>query len=120
MVTSGVGFDFLPKPQPNPVEPSTEREYTAEEVARQNKKTEDEILEYLLAVSKNLAHPLHPVYDDGKGGGIQWWVKRCKSTCVCTQVARMGADAETLEEFWMKYGHPELLDRESLFPFFFG
>ena len=26
-------------------------------------------LEYLLAVSKNLAHPLHPVYDDGKGGG---------------------------------------------------
>ena len=41
---------------------------------------EDEILEYLLAVSKNLAHPLHPVYDDGKGGGYQWWVKRCKST----------------------------------------
>ena len=41
---------------------------------------EDEILEYLLAVSKNLAHPLHPVYDDGKGGGVQWWVKRCKST----------------------------------------
>ena len=26
-------------------------------------------LEYLLAVSKNLAHPLHPVYDDGKDGG---------------------------------------------------
>ena len=24
-------------------------------------------LEYVLAVSKNLAHPLHPVYDDGKG-----------------------------------------------------
>ena len=31
----------------------------------------------------------------------------------------MGADAETLEEFWMKYGRPELLDRESLFRFFF-
>ena len=30
-------------------------------------------LEYLLAVSKNLAHPLHPVYDDGIGGGWQWW-----------------------------------------------
>ena len=30
-------------------------------------------LEYLLAVSKNLAHPLHPVYDDGKGGGWKWW-----------------------------------------------
>ena len=28
-------------------------------------------LEYLLAVSKNLAHPLHPVY--GKGGGWKWW-----------------------------------------------
>ena len=30
-------------------------------------------LEYLLAVSKNLAHPLHPVYGDGKGGGWKWW-----------------------------------------------
>ena len=30
-------------------------------------------VEYLLAVSKNLAHPLHPVYDDGKGGGWTWW-----------------------------------------------
>ena len=30
-------------------------------------------LEYLLAVSKNLTHPLHPVYDDGKGGGWKWW-----------------------------------------------
>ena len=32
-------------------------------------------LEYFLAVavSKNLAHPLHPVNDDGKGGGCQWW-----------------------------------------------
>ena len=30
-------------------------------------------LEYLLAVSKNLAHPLHPVSDDGKGGGWKWW-----------------------------------------------
>ena len=24
-------------------------------------------------MSKNLAHPLHPVYDDGKGGGWEWW-----------------------------------------------
>ena len=30
-------------------------------------------LEYLLAVSKNLAHPLHPVYGDGQGGGWKWW-----------------------------------------------
>ena len=30
-------------------------------------------LEYVVAVSKNLAHPLHPVYDDGKGGGWKWW-----------------------------------------------
>ena len=30
-------------------------------------------LEYLLAVSKHMAHPLHPVYDDGKGGGWKWW-----------------------------------------------
>ena len=26
-----------------------------------------------LPVGKNLAHPLHPVYDDGKGGGWKWW-----------------------------------------------
>ena len=31
-------------------------------------------LEYLLVVSKNLAHPLHPVHDEGKGGGWRWWV----------------------------------------------
>ena len=30
-------------------------------------------LEYLIAVSKTLAHPLHPAYDDGKGGGWKWW-----------------------------------------------
>ena len=30
-------------------------------------------LEYLVAVSKNPAHPLHPIYDDGKGGGWKWW-----------------------------------------------
>ena len=30
-------------------------------------------LEYLLAVSKNPARPLHPVYDDVKGGGWKWW-----------------------------------------------
>ena len=30
-------------------------------------------LEYLLAVSKNMAHLLHPVYDDDKGGGWKWW-----------------------------------------------
>ena len=24
-------------------------------------------------MSKTLAHPLHPVYDDGKGGGWKWW-----------------------------------------------
>ena len=30
-------------------------------------------LDYLLAVSKNLAHPWHPVYDDDKGGGWKWW-----------------------------------------------
>ena len=24
-------------------------------------------------MSKNLTHPLHTVYDDGKGGGWKWW-----------------------------------------------
>ena len=31
----------------------------------------------------------------------------------------MGADAYTPEEFWMKYGHPKFLDRESMHRFFF-
>ena len=39
---------------------------------------------------------------------VQWLVKQCKSRCVRTQVARIAADAETLENFRMKYGHPEL------------
>ena len=30
-------------------------------------------LEYLLAVAKNWAHPLHVVHDDGKGGCWKWW-----------------------------------------------
>ena len=114
-----------PKPKPKPKlaqPPFDERECTKEECERENKKMEDEILDYLLAVSKNLAHPLHPVYDDGNNGGVQWWEKRCTSTLVCTQVARMGADAYTMEEFWMKYGHPQLLDLEACFVsfFFFG
>ena len=86
---------------------------------RENKKTKDEILEYLLTVPKNLALPLHPVYNDGNTVGVQWWEKRCDSTSVHTQVAWMGAHAYSMEEFWMKYGHPQLLDREALFRFFF-
>ena len=35
--------------------------------------TPENNLEYLLALYKNLAHPLHPVYDNGKGGGWKWW-----------------------------------------------
>ena len=30
-------------------------------------------LEYVLAMCENLAHPLHPVIGDGKGGGWKWW-----------------------------------------------
>ena len=44
---------------------------------------------------------------------------RCKSTFVRTQVAWMGTKAYTMEEFWMKYGHHKLFDREALFRFFF-
>ena len=36
-----------------------------------------------------------------------------------TQIEWMGADAATMEEFWLKYGHLHLLDRESMFHFFF-
>ena len=31
----------------------------------------------------------------------------------------MGANAVTMEEFWLKHGHPDLLDSKSMFCFFF-
>ena len=31
----------------------------------------------------------------------------------------MGIDAHSAEEFWLKYGHDDLLPREHLFRFFF-
>ena len=39
--------------------------------------------------------------------------------CVCTQVAYMGAGADTIQEFWMKYGNPHLLNREAMYRFCF-
>ena len=60
-------------------------------------------MEYLLAVSVNLANPLHLVYDNGNNGGVQWWEKCCDSTSVCTHVAWMGVDAYTMEEFWFLF-----------------
>ena len=56
-------------------------------------RTEDEILEYLLAVSENLAHPLHLVYNDGSNGGVQWWEKRCNTTSVHTQADKSNSAA---------------------------
>ena len=55
-----------PKPKPKPAAP--EREFTEEECEKENKKTEEQILEYLLAVSGKMAHPLHPSQE-----GVQWW-----------------------------------------------
>ena len=108
-----------PKPQPKPQpKPAAEREYIEEECRQQQEKTEKEILEYLLAVNGKMAHPLHPKYGNDEEG-VGWWLKRCKSTSLRIQTARMGADAYMMEEFWMKYGHPEFLDRESMYPFFF-
>ena len=37
-----------------------ETELIEEECENENKKTEEQILEYLLAVSGEMAHPLHP------------------------------------------------------------
>ena len=59
------------------------------------------------------------MYDDGKGGDIKWWEQRCESTFVRILVAQMGADATALEEFQLKYGHSELLDREDFFRLLF-
>ena len=40
-------------------------------------------LDHLLAVSKNLAHPLHPAYDNGKGGGWNGGSERTKKMEDC-------------------------------------
>ena len=61
---------------------------------------------------KNWAHPLHPVYNDGNNDGVQW-LEHCNNTYVRTQVAQMGADVYTMESFWMKLGHIQLLDWEA-------
>ena len=61
------------------------------------------------------AHPLDPQKD-----GVQWWIKRCGgSQSLRTQISYMGIDAYSAEEFWLKYGHTEILPREHLFRLFF-
>ena len=60
-----------PKPKPKPTAP--EREFIEEECEKENKKTEEQILEYLLAISGKMAHPLHPSKE-----GVQWW---CQLLC---------------------------------------
>ena len=89
-----------------PDEPST---FTEEEVAKMNKQTEDKILEMLLHVHEKStgAHPLDPQKD-----GVEWWIKRCGGTrSLRTQIRYMGIDAHFAEEFWLKYGHDDLLPR---------
>ena len=60
-----------------------------------------------------MAHPLHPDSE-----GVDWWVKKCKSNLLRTQVALIGCDAWTAEEWYMKYGDPEFLTRDELFYYF--
>ena len=59
------------KPKPQPKHAAPEREFTEEECKKENKKTEEQILEYLL--SGKMAHPLHPSTE-----GVQWW---CQLLC---------------------------------------
>ena len=82
-----------------------------------NKQTEDKILEMLLHVHEKStgAQPLDPQKD-----GVEWWSKRCGGTrSLRTQISYMGTDAHSAEEFWLKYGHDDLLPCEDLFRFFF-
>ena len=60
-----------PKPKPKPAAP--ERQFTEEECEKEHKKREEQLLEYLLAVSGKMAHPLHPSKE-----GVQWW---CQLLC---------------------------------------
>ena len=89
--------------------------YTPEQIAEENAQTSDVILEYLLAVSSRMAHLVHPETK----GAVQMWINRGQTNSLRLQVARMSADAATMEEFWLKYGHKERLPREDMYQFFF-
>ena len=71
------------------------------------------MLSFLLRVHNGMAHPLHPTLE-----GVDWWVKKCKSPSLRRQLAVMGCDAHTAEEWYIKYGDPELLTRDELFVYF--
>ena len=92
------------------------RTFTEEEVAKMNKQMEDRILEMLYHMHDKSKgpHPLDPTIE-----GVKWWSARCGSTALKQQISYMGIDAASAEEFWLKYGHDDILPREPLFRFFF-
>ena len=55
-------------------------------------------------------HPLNPA-----SANVALWEGMVDSRNRRTQIARMGVDAPTAEEFYQKYGHGPLLNRRAMF-----
>ena len=66
-----------------------------------------------MRIHNTMAHPLHPT-----SYGVKWWVERCRSNLLRTQMALIGCDAHTAEEWYIKYGGPDLPTQEELFLYF--
>ena len=57
------------------------------------------------------APPLDPQGDD-----VEWWIRCCdESMSSRRQISCMGVDAYSAEEFWLKYGHNDILSSEHSF-----
>ena len=76
-------------------------------------KTENRLLEFLYKVYNKMAHPL-PV----EQCNIDNWIEMCGTPVLRKQIALMGCDAVTAEEWYQKYGHDTYLTREEMFIFF--
>ena len=108
-----------PKPAAAPApdaEPDPENPLAGMSQEEFHKQLDDQILTYLLRVYEGIAHVLHPERED-----VQWWINRCgrEGNVLRKQVARMGVDAVTAEEWYMKYGHEGHISREEMFRWFF-
>ena len=103
-----------PKPKAKPKPMAPKREFTEQVCEKENKKTKEQILEYLLAVSGKMAHPLHPSKE-----GVQWSCQRVESTSLRTQIEQMGADAVNnggvLVEIWSPGPYRSGVDVSFLF-----
>lgn len=64
----------------------------------------------VLSINGHLMHPLQP-----SAPAVIEWERLCGSASARVQIARMGIDAPTAEELFIKYGSHVLATRLSLF-----